>query len=116
MKVTSEDFRADDEVGLGPSRKRESFGRPIANVQDQLCVLPYFILTSVNIERTSSHPAQQYVMSADDELPVFEAHRQTAVAATTRLEEHDRAVLLDKASDGIEGSRSGNHSFRRLVH
>jgi hypothetical protein len=95
-------------MSLISGREGEALGVSLADVENELGVLPYFVLAMVDVEGASADRTQEDVVVADDKFTLFEADRQTAIAASTGLEEHHRTPLADKARDGSEGVRSGD--------
>jgi len=100
--VRSEHPRPDHEVLVLAGPEREALRITLAHVEDELRVLPGFVLTMIDVVRATTDLSQQDVMVTDDELSVREAHREAAVAATSRLEEHDRPAVPDHFVDGIK--------------
>lgn len=94
-------------------RQREPFRFAFGHAEDQLGVLPNFVLTMIDVEREAANIAEQYIVIADDQLSFVETHRQAAVAAPARLEEHHRPSLADQVSDGGQGGRGGGHPRNR---
>jgi hypothetical protein len=73
-----------DEVSAWTGWERESFGLAIFHVQYELSSLPHLILTVINVEGAVADGADQHVVISDDELTLTKAHRNAALATTSR--------------------------------
>ena len=98
-------------VRTGP--EREALRITLADVKDELRVLPDFVLTVVDVERTPTDTAKEDIVVAYDELPVDEAHRKAAIATAARLEEHDGSDIPDQVIDGIQRCGGCDHARYR---
>jgi hypothetical protein len=90
-------------------RQRKPLRFTCAYAKDQLGVLPDFVLSMVDVERASTHLAEEYIVITDDELSAVEADRQAPITAPARLEEHHRAALGNQISYGGQGDRSSGN-------
>ena len=73
-------------------------------------MLPYFELTSVDVKRTTAHPAQEHVAVTD-----LRAHQRRNTSAGSRRSSHPTGRtspgrVRSRAHDGIDASRGGDDS------
>ena len=80
-------------------RQGETFSRAGGDIEDEPVLVPCAVESSVDVERAPVDLAEQHVGVTDEELPVGEAHRCAAGAATTGLHEHHRVIPVSDAAD-----------------
>jgi hypothetical protein len=68
-----------------------------------LGVLPVFELRRANVKIAIRYLAEMYVLRTDPKISRRITHRRGAVAAASRLMEHERAVLRLQAFDDLDG-------------
>jgi hypothetical protein len=86
------------------------------HIDDELRVLPVFVLRCPNVERRLTDFPQQYVLDAHHELSPRITHGGASVTAAARLVEHQRTVFRFQRFDQIQCSLSGHDSLNLLCH
>jgi len=89
----AEDAGAGEKADAFRAFERKHAAAPGNDVNDELCMLPIFVLRLGDVKRAAADFAKQHVGIADDQLTERVAHRRAAVAAAAGLMEHKWAVF-----------------------
>jgi hypothetical protein len=92
------------------SWQRETFRRAGIDVEEKLRKSPGRVLPAFDVERTTVEHAEHHVTVPDKQLSLLKAQWEAAVAAASRLEEHERAMLGPNAPDRLRRCWASNHA------
>jgi hypothetical protein len=94
--------------------EREGAAVTVDHVDDQLGVLPVFVLRLADVEGAATNLAEEDVASADGDLSRQVAVGGAVVAAAAGLVEHQRTVFLLEELDEFERRFGGNDFFNHV--
>jgi hypothetical protein len=101
-------------VRVVASGQREPLRLPRLNVDCQSRASPRGELPWIDIEGAAIKGPEQQIVITNEQLAILKAHREAAITAASRLEEHERSVGGLKAMNRLQ-RRPGGDDTRRFV-